>query len=203
MLVLPTAVRASSQLASTGLQLKLCSDGQICPLGCQHSDKTSHSYVELQVCADVTAESVVFYGSPPPPKKSPIPLLLKFWFVPTIPHLKAASDTYKQKKLWMHWDLLQRWKGRKKAFLNKVLGKYSRSSSRSICNYMTYVSMWAFQAHSRQCDYKQWDFVFFKCIFCIERFLLAEEIGKLNSSRKMSFVSSLVARHDTTWEFYI
>lgn len=141
--------------------------------------------------------------APPPPKKSPIPLLLKFWFVPTIPHLKAASDTYKQKKLWMHWDLLQRWKGRKKAFLNKVLGKYSRSSSRSICNYMTYVSMWAFQAHSRQCDYKQWDFVFFKCIFCIERFLLAEEIGKLNSSRKMSFVSSLVARHDTTWEFYI
>lgn len=140
---------------------------------------------------------------PPPPKKSPIPLLLKFWFVPTIPHLKAASDTYKQKKLWMHWDLLQRWKGRKKAFLNKVLGKYSRSSSRSICNYMTYVSMWAFQAHSRQCDYKQWDFVFFKCIFCIERFLLAEEIGKLSSSRKISFVSSLVARHDTTWEFYI
>lgn len=69
MLGLPTAVRASSQLASTGLQLKLCSDGQICPLGCQHSDKTSHSYVELQVCADVTAESVVFYGSPPPPKK--------------------------------------------------------------------------------------------------------------------------------------
>lgn len=51
MLGLPTAVRASSQLASTGLQLKLCSDRQICPLGCQHSDKTSHSYVELQVCA--------------------------------------------------------------------------------------------------------------------------------------------------------
>lgn len=50
MLGLPTAVKASSQLASTELQLKLCSDSQICPLGCQHSDKTSHSYVELQVC---------------------------------------------------------------------------------------------------------------------------------------------------------
>lgn len=78
MLVLPTAVRASSQLASTGLQLKLCSDGQICPLGCQHSDKTSHSYVELQVCADVTAESVVFYGPPPPQKKAQFPSYSSF-----------------------------------------------------------------------------------------------------------------------------
>lgn len=109
----------------------MCSNRQICPLGCHCSDKAPHSYAELRRCAarrlmPHTLQLTVFCCMQPHSS----------WKKPnSFIRISCCSSSITLKSsLWRRQgtedlDLLQRWGWGKKTFLNKFLRRCIRRRS--------------------------------------------------------------------------
>ena len=160
----------------------MCSNRQICPLGCHCSDKAPHSYAELQGCA---AQHLV-------PRTLQLTVLCsvqphRSWKKPNsfIQVSFYTSSITLKSSLW-HRQVTEALNGlrsaakvgmREEGIFQQVFWEIiSKEEAPCTCSYVPYVSMCVFQAFARQWDYWQWGFLFQHVFTVFRRYSLLRKL---------------------------